>query len=224
MKLLFKYATRGRPEWFLSTLGRYYDYMSGKYPFEFVVTADKDDPSMNNEELREQLAIYRHLSLNYGYHKNKIEAMNAHMEGREFDICVVVSDDMVPQVQDYDSIIVADMKEHFPDTDGALHYHDGLFGKDKCITFSVLGKKLYDRFGYIYHPDYRSFYCDNEFTEVVYGDGKCVYCPSRVIKHTWTGGGQSSDETYRLSTERGKQDEATYKKRKAAGFPKESVL
>jgi hypothetical protein len=34
--------------------------------------------------------------------------------------------------------------------------------KDALATMSILGKKYYDRDGYIYHPSYKSFSCDAE--------------------------------------------------------------
>ena len=56
------------------------------------------------------------------------------------------------------------MIKHFPDTDGVLWFFDG-WRKD-LNTLCIIGRKYYERFGYIYHPDYKSFWCDAEFTEV----------------------------------------------------------
>ena len=137
-----------------------------------------------------------------------------------WDILVLVSDDMVPIVDSFDNVIVDLMSKHFPDTDGALHFNDGLFGQDRTITLSIMGRKMYERFGYIYHPDYKSFYCDNEFTDEVRRLDRVIYDPRVIIKHLWTGGPNSADELYRRNTEMGAPDEATYKRRLAAGFPK----
>ena len=194
MKLLLKFPTRNRWGWFRKTLETYYTMMSENCNFQFLITLDEDDSSMLVPEVREFLDYQPNLIYHYGKSKTKIEACNADMDlVDDWDILVLVSDDMIPIVQDFDRIIVDNMQEHFPDTDGALHFNDGLFGKDKTITLSIMGRKLYERFGYVYHPAYRSFFCDNEFTDEVYGMKKAIYIPQIIIKHEWSGGPKSRD-------------------------------
>jgi len=171
--------------------------------------------------------ITRHpnLVLRIGNHKTKIEAINADMDAvSDWQICVVVSDDMIPVEQNFDMCIVKKMKQYFPDTDGVLHFNDGLdsanFSADRTIVLSILGKMFYDRFGYIYHPDYKSFYCDTEFTDVVREMKKVMFIPNVIIKHMWSGGPNSEDALYRRNSELGKPDKAVYRKRKMKGFPK----
>lgn len=73
---------------------------------------------------------------------------------------------MIPCQKGYDNIIAVNMNKYFPNMDGALHFNDGRVG-NSLFTLSIMGKKLYDQFGYIYHPDYKYTYCDNEFHLVV---------------------------------------------------------
>jgi hypothetical protein len=221
MKFLFKYATMGRPEWFKKTLETYYSMLSGLHEYEFIISLNRDDESMNNVQMKKYLFKFKNLKKYYGDHDNKIAAMNANMSGRDFDILFAISDDMVPEVQGFDDVIAKDMLKFFPDIDGALHYHDGLYGKDKTITLSIMGKALYDHFGYIYHPDYKSFYCDNEFTDEVRRLDKCVYIPSTPVKHVYKCNG--TDDVYAMNSIKGKPDKTTYENRKQLGFPKESV-
>jgi len=222
MKLLFKYPTRQRHDWFQSTLEIYQTKLSKRHPFQFLITMDEDDLTMNNQRVWKYLNQTLCLTYNYGKHKTKIEAINADMNLAEedWDILVLVSDDMIPIVDGYDDIIVQKMIEHFPDTNGALHFHDGLFGKNLYITLTIMGRKLYEYFGYIYHPDYKSFFCDAEFTDVAYQQGRAVYIPQVIIEHQWCGGPQSHDALYRRNSAMGKVDRKTYKRRKENGFPK----
>jgi hypothetical protein len=221
MKIFYKYPTRNRPAWFKKTLQTYYDMKTIDIPCQFLVTLDEDDVSMNNKDMIEYLNQMEGLKYHFGKHSNKIEAINAGVDlVSDWDIVVLVSDDMIPIIEGFDKIIVEVMKIYFPDTDGALHFNDGLFGKDKTITLSILGRALYEQLGYLYHPDYKSFYCDNEFTDVVYQMGKVVYLPQVIIKHAWSGGPHSADELYKRNSRMGAPDETTYKRRKAAGFPK----
>lgn len=184
MTILFKYASRGRSKWFKETLCRWQSMLSGKHDCRFVISLDNDDQTMNNDQVKFWLN-HRKIEYHFGDHKTKIEAINADMQGQDFDILVVVSDDMWPEVFGFDDIIATDMQEKFPDLDGALHYNDGLYGKDKAITLSIMGKKLYDILGYIYYPEYKSMWCDNEFTDVVRMMSKYAYVPRVIVKHEW---------------------------------------
>lgn len=223
MRILFKYPTRSRVNWFKSTLKKYYDMMSKGCDFRFLVTLDEDDLSMNNADVRTFLDRQVNLTYKYGVHRSKIEACNADIDlVREWDILVLVSDDMIPVVKDYDKIIVDTMTKHFSDTDGALHFNDGCCGRDTCITLSIIGKKLYDRFGYIYHPAYKSFYCDSEFTNEVYRMKKVIYVPRVIIRHKWSGGPKSKDALYRRNSKMGGPDKETYNRRKLLDFPREN--
>ena len=222
MKILFKYPTRSRSGWFKKTLSIYYEMMSDDCDFEFMITLDQDDVTMNNDGMREYLFSMKNLSYLYGKSKTKIEACNANISHvHEWDILVLVSDDMIPVVKDFDKIIVESMTKYFPDTDGALHFNDGAFGKDRTITLSIMGRKMYERFGYVYHPAYRSFYCDNEFTNEVYALDRCHYDPHVIIKHRWHGGPKSKDALYRRNSGM-KGDEVVYDRRKLLDFPKEN--
>jgi hypothetical protein len=221
MKFLFKYATRQRPDWFKKTLGLYYAKMSGEHPFQFVVTADSNDATMNNPEILAFLNSQPNLSYRFGEHAGKIEAINADMDlaPEDWQVLVVVSDDMTPWVANYDRIIAALMTEHFPGLDGALHFDDGCQGRDVTITLSIMGRKLYEHFGYIYHPDYKSVWCDQEFTDQVRMLGKVHFERQIIIQHEWDG----EDELVRHNEGFFQQDKETYYRRRDAGFPKESI-
>lgn len=219
MEFLFKYPTFRRPEWFKRTLQKYYSMLSGEHEFRFLITLNQDDELMNNDNMKKFMDNYSNLKYKFGDHRSKIEAINADMEGEEFDILFLVSDDMQPVVPYFDNVIAKAMVERFPDLDGALHYDDDCCGKDRTITLSIMGKKLYDYFGYIYHPDYMSFHCDNEFTDEVRRMDKVIYFPKVIVKHDYKGWG-GADETYNRNSRLGKPDEETYKRRKSAGFPR----
>jgi len=73
------------------------------------------------------------------------------------------------------------MNEYYPDTDGILWYYDG-YRKD-LNTLCILGKEYYKRFGYIYNPEYKSFYADNEFMLVGNILKKQTFKDLCIIKH-----------------------------------------
>ncbi len=216
MKILFKYATRGRPEWFKRTLAGYYANLSGNQEYEFRVSIDADDATMNNPEMLSYLDGQPELNYYIGNSKTKIEAINADMEGAEFDILVNVSDDMEVKAAGFDDIIVRDMLANFPECDGALHYNDGLHGKDTLITLSIMGKKMYDLFGYIYYPGYKSVWCDNEFMDSVQILRKYWYSDEVIIQHSWMIAG--NDETYARNAPYFQEDHLVYDERAKIRF------
>ena len=115
-------------------------------------------------------------------------------------------------------IIRKDMNKHFPDTDGVLWYNDGHQG-NKLNTLCILGKVYYERFGYIYHNDYLSLYCDNEFTEVSKRLNKVRYESLCIIEHQhWAWGYGKMDDLYTRNEKYIQQDHDTFQRRAAIGF------
>ena len=221
MKLLIKFPTRGRPDVFKKTFSIYYNMLSGKYDYEFIVTMDEDDRTMNNAKMIEFLDQKKNITYCFGNSKSKIEAINANMEGVDFDVLLLASDDMVPLVKDYDDVICENMKKFFPDMDGSLHFNDGRAG-NILNTLSIMGKKMYDQFGYIYHPDYTSLWCDNEFHDVVYKMKKCIYINQVIIKHGWTDT-TGKDSLHARNEGYYALDQAVFEERRKLNYPKQSL-
>jgi hypothetical protein len=222
MRFLLKYATKARPELFKSTLKAWVDKLSGLHEVHFIISIDDDDESMQAGDIFQALAdACEHervtLSLYTGQQATKIEAINRDMDkAGDFDILICVSDDMVPLVDYYDDRIASDMKSSFPDFDGCLHYSDGST-HHALITLSIMGKKMYDSFGYIYYPGYKSLWCDNEFMDQVKRMDKYVYSEDVIIEHQWKRHGD--DITYKRSEADYSRDRALYDQRREAGFP-----
>ncbi len=236
-KLLVKFPTLGRPDKFFTVLDRYYYGAKSKDLTSFLVTCDLDDASMNNDAVRQKLQGYKNLAVIYGNSKSKIEAVNADMiHAPEYDIILLASDDMVPEEKGYDEIIRQKMTDLYPDTDGVLWFFDG-YRRD-FNTLCILGKKYFERFGYIYHPSYKSFWCDNEFTDVANELGKQTFIDKVIIRHIhpdWIqrdevtakmyenihkNGGTGIDQTFMKNLPFEQLDARNYKQRKGTGFPR----
>lgn len=186
MRFLCKFPSRSRPGRFLEVFNLYRSYLSGKHSMEFLLSFDEDDIMMNNPHMRKILDSQGEgVRYYFGNSKSKIQAVNADMDkAPDYDILLLASDDMVPVQHGYDDIIATDMQTHFPDLDGVLHYNDGIRG-EALNTLCIMGKPYYDRFGYIYNPEYTSVFCDNEFTEVSRMLGKAAYIDKLIIQHKW---------------------------------------
>lgn len=212
MQLLIKFPSRNRPDKFLSVLQSYASLCNEKNLTSFLITLDADDTSMIHldSQIHAILSDFEHKII-YGTSTGKIHAINRDMEqAPDWDVLLLASDDMIPQVQGYDQIIRDKMAHFYNDTDGVLWFNDGYTGS-KLNTLVCMGRKYYNRFNYIYNPIYKSLFCDNEFMDTANNLGRQSYFDEVIIKHEHpanTGTGQ--DELYRVNDRYWNEDERTY--------------
>jgi hypothetical protein len=216
--LLIKFPTRGRPDKFFKTLDKYYQLLSNKCKVKFFVTCDIDDTTMNNSIVREKFKTYQNLEVEYSNSKTKVEAINSNVSSQDFQILLLASDDMIPVIQGYDEIIVNTMCETFPDFDGIVWFNDGV-QQNRLNTLCILGKTYYNRFGYIYHPGYKSLWCDMEFTMVGNSLTKQKYFDQVIIKHEHHSVINSEmDDTYIQNEMYENEDKKTFIERRSKQF------
>jgi hypothetical protein len=152
----------------------------------------------------------------YSNNTSKIQAVNADMDKVDWnwDIVILVSDDMIPKVKGYDDIIRSNMT---PDLDRIVWVNDGVQGY-YLNTLSIMGRKMYNSFGYIYHPSYKSLFCDNEFTDLCKGSlaSKCSYIETVLIRHEHfrTGFPEKNDALYQRNQRYWSEDFKNYIARK----------
>ena len=199
-KILIKYASRGRRDLFLSRMKNIQDTISKSATYLILVSIDEDDSSMKN------LPDFSNTYICVGKSNNKIEAINANMNVvPNWDLLINFSDDMEFVVNDWDLEI---QKHYTPDC--FIHFNDGYVG-DKLPTMSIMDKVYYNRFGYIYHPSYKTESCDAEAMYVAMMLGKHKYINTVLFKHKHpcnTGGG--TDETYKRNGVFAKDDHKNY--------------
>jgi hypothetical protein len=228
-KLLIKIPTRERGYRFLDL---YYQNITDPNT-RILLSIDHDCPEPPTNPI---------LIVRRGKKVNKIEAINRDIEEfkDQFDILLLSSDDIDPQEKGFDSTIISDMTQHYPDGDGCLWYNTEEFrhnlmqrtrGKDVAFgsplymlywicMMPIVGMKYYNRFGYVYHPSYQSLWCDNEQTEVA-KRLKRITCIDRKIlihQHPTNQGNRKLDRMYIQDAQNHKPDMANFMKRKSFGF------
>ena len=242
-KLLIKIPTRERG---LDWLDSYLDNITNPNT-KILLTMDHD----YDIELLDKMDFFKRDLLNphidrvlieIGESKGKIEAINRDINKviDDFDVLLVGSDDMIPQVKRFDQNILDDMKANYPDGDGCLWYHTEdhesvlkdrykrtitagskeFYQKWICML-PVMGKAYYKRFNYVYHPSYKSFWCDNEQTAVANRLGKITYLHKGIIKHVHPAWDQNGvdDELYSRNNINWGHDQNNFRKRQSRGFP-----
>lgn len=223
MRILLKCPTRSRPQKVIQTLSTYMKLANNTKDIGVAVSCDDNDPSMLRnlvqEELTRTLLPAGWSKIFFSPNTSKIQACNANMNEIEWkwDIVVLVSDDMIPQLKGWDDVIRTHMTARFPDTNGILWFNDGHQG-DKLNTLCVFGRAMYESFGYIYHPDYKSLFCDTELTDLCKGElaDKCMYISYCIIRHEHPGTGyaQNMDALYDRNQKFWNDDMYTYIRRK----------
>jgi hypothetical protein len=220
MFILVKFPSRGRPEKLLHTLNLYIEKADDISLMCFMITLDSDDPNVTPELIGRILAMGSNIRVTQGFSGSKIAAINRDLESAPpFDILLLASDDMIPIVQGYDNIIRSTMRTYYPSTDGVLWFNDGFQGR-RLNTLCILGRTYFQRFGYIYHPEYKSFWCDNEFTQVASRLNRQTYIDKVIIRHEHPGNGVGMlDETHlRNSVSNNGADTILYNRRRKLGF------
>jgi len=245
MKLVVKIPTRERG---LSFVNRYIDNLTNLNTIIWL-TLDADEwADIDHQQIAEEIGFPNSLNVLYtiGKTESKIHAYNRDIdlitERFDWDIMMVGSDDMWPEQKGFDQMIIDDMQKHFPDSDGCLWYNtedsetelksrfNGAnikFGTERwqrnwICMLPIVGRKYYNRFGYIYHPSYKSFWCDNEFTHVARKMKKIQPVNRTCIQHqhpSW-GAGQPKDSLYIKNNSNWEADQSNFQERRIKGFAK----
>lgn len=216
MKILFKYTSRSRRSNFLRGYDSILNKIANREDYHILISVDKDDQSMF------PLPV---LDGNYtfvvGNSKNKIDAINRDLNEFDYDwdILINMSDDMIFTKKGFDDIIRA---EFYNDFNQYLHFNDG---NQKCnvCTMHIVGRNYYDRFKYIYHPDYISLWCDVENDIVAKQLGCYKYMGDNVqlFRHLHPAWGLARQDELSIKTEDRAlwvADEITFNKRKRINF------
>lgn len=149
--------SRGRPEKSVRCLKEWFGGAMGNQ-VEFIVSLDQDDIYLN--EYKELYELYFNGKVKLIVNKNRsaVDAINNAARVSTGDILIVVSDD-TNFITGWDTAI---LKEVEGKTDWILKTQDGI--QPWIITMPVMDRAYYNRFGYIYHPNYLHMFCDTELT------------------------------------------------------------
>lgn len=217
-KILFKYPSRNRPTYFFEALDTIVNNMSDPDNYHVSCTLDLDDNTMNNPEVIERIKSYGgNVSVEWGTSDSKVHAINRNLPDYG-DIIVVTSDDFHIKFYGFDALIRQCYNEYGEDI--LLHIPDQDAGAVLATMF-IADRAYYNRFGFIYHPDYFSLHCDNEVQEVAQklGRYRLYNSPGLIVHLNGAYGHRPKDELFIKQQEIGwSKDLETYNIRKARNF------
>lgn len=178
-RLLIKIASRERPDELreaLVEIKKHWSHEEGQCAV--LISADDDDTKMADFIPPPGIS-----PPHYGSRVSKIEAINRDIAECEWpwDVVLVLADDMVPVVKNFDTLVLDLMNSMYPDGDGELWLSDGR--QHKFCTIPCVGRKRYESMGYIYHPSYASYCPDVEQTERGLAEGKMTKVEGAFAMH-----------------------------------------
>jgi hypothetical protein len=196
------HPSRQRPEISLKTI---YKWMSWAVTGpEVIISIDEDDPrKLDYIEYAEKLGVKIIANKN----RSAIDAINNAALAATGDIFIVVSDD-TDCPERWDEKI---LKEVEGKTDWIMKTQDGI--QAWLITMTLMDRTYYNRFGYIYHPDYKHLWADTELTAVADLTGRVINSDLLFPHLHPCMGLAQSDELYARNNGTWKQGEELFLKR-----------
>ena len=179
-KISIIHPSRQRPLMAFETYNKWITNAFNIPEVEYILSVDNDDPTLQqyNWEFRGAIDV----TFQYNNNRSAIDAINVAAKNAKGDLFVVVSDD-------FDSFFGWNqfLHENLHDKhDFIVKTNDGYLGNNWLITLPILDREYYNRFGYIYYPEYKHLWCDTEMTVVAKMLGKIIdlqHFTDKVFKH-----------------------------------------
>jgi hypothetical protein len=162
-KISLIHPTRGRKQIAFDTATKWFDRADSS--FEYILSVDISENENYN-------AFYtmgdRDTWVCESDNKTAIEAINNAAKKCKGDILIVISDDF-DCPKHWDTLL---LKELEGKRDFIVKTRDGL--QKTLITLPIMDRVYYNRFGYIYHPEFLHLHSDEELTIVGHMLGKVI--------------------------------------------------
>lgn len=234
-KISIIHPSRSRPEQAAQTAKKWLSSAKDSEQVEYILSLDTDDINLqrynvhmlNNasrtikvkywdptkEEPEDRITANPAFKVVVNDNRNAIEAINRGAEAAKGNILIVVSDDFdCPYHWD-----VALLKALQGKSDYVVKTDDGC--QPWIITLPIMDRAYYNRFGYIYNPQYQHMFCDTEMTHVADLLGRKIVLPIKFPHNHYTQvGGQPYDQINKKNDSTWAQGEAMYLERLVNNF------
>lgn len=211
-KISVIHPSRGRPEMALNTFIKWHSKADDRC-FQYIISIDESDLSKS-----QYIETWNNTCLIVSDNKSAIEAINNAAKVATGDILIVVSDDF-DCPEHWDTLLLAELagKEDF-----LVKTDDGL--QKTLVTLPIMDRKYYNRFGYIYHPDYGHMHADEEMTIVALMFGRYIKSDLVFPHHHYTTGAMQMDEINVKNNNTWAHGQATLDRRALNNFGIENPL
>jgi glycosyltransferase involved in cell wall biosynthesis len=191
------------------------DNFSGTNSLEYILSIDSDD---QQRQCYIDLCMEFNLRLIINNNRSLVDAANNGCELATGDCFVLVSDDFGCPLN-WDKLLAEKIGN--AEMYGVL-INDGITGVDtQIMSLPIISKTLYQKIGYIYHPEFFSLWADNALLDVVNLLNCKIHATDLIFEHYHYSVGKSKrDHTY--DRENSKQahtlGQAAYRRLKERNF------
>jgi hypothetical protein len=204
------HPSRGRPQKAYATARYWHERAAGE--FEHILSLDNSDKEARKYEMHfaEVVIIDNHSSV--------VEATNHAAKHAAGDILLYLSDDFKCP-DNWASLIE---KEFEGVTEPMLLKVDDELQKFEVgiVTIPIMNRALYEKLGYMWHPEYKSMWVDCDLFETCKRINAIKYAPHLKFPHEHPSNGKAqNDETYTRSAANWDQGKKVFMKRSRQGFP-----
>lgn len=174
MKISIIHPSRNRPEMALKTFNNWLN--KADFDFEYILSLDIDGLDgygifLDALVKRDKNSVTNIGVIIYNNNKSAIDAINSAAKAATSDLFIVVSDD-TDCPEHWDTLLLNELKGK---SDFCAKVDDGL--QPTLVTMPIMDRVYYERYGYIYHPDFLHLHCDEELTCVAIMTGKYIKLP-----------------------------------------------
>jgi hypothetical protein len=199
------HPTRSRPERSYNTIKKWRE--KAGCDLEEIISVDSDDT-----ELAAYVGFFG-VRLLVNPNKSAIEAINNAAKVATGDIMIVVSEDSdCPDNWGKKILDVTRGRE-----DWLLSTNDGV-QNHRIITMPIMDRKYYNRFGYIYYPEYLHMCADEELTRVGQILGRIIKCDLKFPHLHYSITGEERDEVHKKNDATLEFGRHLFRKRKRKRF------
>lgn len=205
MKFSIIHASYGRPDMAGETAMSWGRSCSTIHDYEYLMSVDKSDPKLSEYLAKEERGVVINET------NTSVAAINNAAKQATCDIIIVISDDFEPiKNWDLEILKVVEGKQ-----DWILKTQDGI--QNWIITLPIMDRAYYNRFGYIYNPEYKHMFCDTEITCVADLTGRKIES-NLVFKHNHYSVAGERDKTAEKADATWNQGEEVFLRRMKNNF------
>ena len=149
--------------------------------------------------------------------RNCVSGWNTAAAASTGKVLIGVADDFMPP-HHWDTALMS--LGHWTDLDTVVAVSDG-YNRD-LFTLTIMTRKRYTRFGYMFYPDYESLFCDTEFTHVALQERAIVDGRRFLFEHLHPDCNKrerDAADAKHASPARWRRGETLFNYRKQLGFP-----
>lgn len=179
MVITLLHPSRSRP---MQALAAYRNFVSNAgIEVEYILSLDSTEP-------HKMAYINNNVNFIVNDNRSAVDAINNAARVSTGDILIVMSDDFHAPSNWGNNIIESTKGK----TDWIAKTPDGI--QKWIITMPIMDRTYYNRFGYIYHPDYAHMFCDTELTCVADLTGRKITLDIPFVHNHYSTGRSHKDE------------------------------